>query len=340
MGSRAACATFGLLTILGSAPSLQAQQPKLIGAGALYESPVLVVPMLFVVLSDDDGARLRLRQTGWTTSADWTHPQDPDTAFVASIDVTPLFAHASNLVYRAGRRAPDLEFADSALQLSAGMRLRHGPLITSEWRVVALEEWPSGLADAAQIRFWRYPYAGLQGKLAFADVRSDEPFRARWDGIKISLNGQQLVGAQPWGRGQLMLGAGRKLGRVFLRANAFGFLISTRNFVARELVGGSWDALEGSALYGHPYARFRADRGVVANLGADLRLLGSWEISARGAVFVSRDVPHHGEALMTSAVVGGILFFAGASTPDSDLFRGKLASLRVFAGLSAASLFP
>ena len=108
--------------------------------------------------------------------------------------------------------------------------------------------------------------------MGFASLRSDEPFKNRIDGVRALLDVQAFAGAEGWARGRLAISAGRKIERVFLRASAVAFAISTDNLIARELIGGEWDVLQGVALYGHPYAALRAQRGVAANAGVDVEL--------------------------------------------------------------------
>jgi hypothetical protein len=166
---------------------------------------------------------------------------------------------------------------------------------------------------------------------------------ARVDGVRGQLDVQAFAGAGGWARGRLAISAGRKIDRVFLRANAVAFAVSTDNFIARELIGGEWDALQGVALYGHPYAALRAQRGMAANAGADVELWRGVELGARAGAFsdgARAKVGAHGEAVLAMVQLAGALLIAGVATPDGDAFQGRFDTLRVFAAVSAAMLVP
>ena len=322
----------------GWALPARADEPKLLAASLLYESPTLIVPVLLFVLRTESEAELRVGQTGWTTSAFFRQVLEPRLTFVAGAELTPLYAHSSNRVFVGGEPAPFAEWRDTALQLAAGFAVRDPDWLQLEWRALLLKEWVSGAPlSAAEQAFWRKPFGGVQIALGTSQVRSDDPFRARWDGAKLWITGQGFSnGSFVWGRARVHVGMGRKLGPLYVNAYASGFLVSTSNIVARELVGGAWDDLQGWALHGHPHGEFRAQHGVVGHLALDWEITRHWELGARGAVFHSDRDDAHGQALLTRVSVAGVQCTLGLATPDADAFRGHLGTLRVFASISSA----
>jgi hypothetical protein len=272
---------------------------------------------------------------------DWTQLATPYVAFVASAELTPRYAHSSNLVYRVGKPGIARSWSDTMLQFSAGYALGARSMLRSEWRLAIRKEWVTGLVAHAEQAFWERAFGGLLARISVGRVRSDDPQRARWDGVKAALDARAWSDARHgWATAQLRLGAGRKLGDLFVSGHALGFAISTDNIVARELIGGSWDGLEGWALHGHPYAAFRSQRGIAAHAAVDWELVRGFELGARCAGFVAPDASGHGQALVLRTMLGGIALLLGAATPNGEAFNGRPASLRVFASVAAATLVP
>jgi hypothetical protein len=337
--ARARVARCAAIAVLLWAASARAETPVLF-AGVLYESPMLVVPAVLAHVTLDSGEQINAAQRGWTTSAEYLRPLNVDLALVAGVELTPLYAHASNLIYLNGWREPSAEFHDTSALASTGVRIDVGRLLHGEARVFVLNEWLSDLDDRALAVAWREPYVGAQWSFDFADLRSDEPFRSRVDGLKARVEAQSFAGADGFVRARGWLSAGRRIGPVFVRGNALAFAVSTDNLVARELIGGSWDALLGAAVYGHPYAEFRVQRGIAANGGVDFELWRGVEIGVRGAALRAPQVEAHGEAVLASAQIMGVLITLGVATPDGDAFRARLDTLLAFATISAATLVP
>ncbi len=182
---------------------------------------------------------------------------------------------------------------------------------------------------------WRFPYQGPELRLTYERVRSDDLYRARWDGTKLSLRSRALLGEVPWASADFTVGIGRKVGRWFTLAAMSASAVTTSNLVSRTLVGGSWDELGPSALFGHPYGEFRVMRSAVGMGRLDLQLYRDWEIGARVSGLASDEGYHYGSAFSTSVVLRGFLLCAGAAMPDVR-FRDTLA----FATLTTAIFIP
>src|SRR5262245_33118160 len=119
--ARQVVAGIGIIALLGLAARAQAETPTLLGASVLYESPTLVSPAVIARFTLDSGDEWRFAQIGWTSSADYLHPINPDLALVASGSFTPWFAHASNQIYHDDQRVTRAEFGDTSAQASAGL---------------------------------------------------------------------------------------------------------------------------------------------------------------------------------------------------------------------------
>jgi hypothetical protein len=63
------------------------------------------------------------------------------------------------------------------------------------------------------------------------------------------------------------------------------------------------------------------------------------EIGARASLLLGAAAVHSGVALMAQTRISGIHVFAGAGSPDGDVFRSSLDRTCVFAGASGAWLF-
>jgi hypothetical protein len=321
---------WGALVVTLLSTSSARADPIIVAAQALYESPMLVVPVALFASSSEAG-EVRASQMGWTTSAHVEMVRTPTLSLVGTIDATPLYAHASNRVYRGGSEDASLEFRDTAVQPTWGLAWHSGVHAHADLRWTALKEWVDGIAER-DASMWRRAYWGAQTSLSLAWTRSDDPMRFRWDGFKVFARAQGLVGEVPWWLGEADLGIGRRLGPLFAMANACGVYESASSSVARWIVGGSWDALGGQAVWGHPYGELRVDCAAIAGARLDLVTMRDVELGVRAAAMASRDGTTHGEAVQLSAAIAGVLVQAGVAAPDGEVKRAL-----VFAAASAAT---
>lgn len=324
-----------LLCVVFEATTASAEM-KGIAVSVLVDSPGrFVAPIVLLSIPDASDGELRLGQWGWTTAVDLKRAISPGWTFVAGAELTPWHAHASNLIYDSGERAPERDFIDTAAELRLGVRRRDGESLTSEWNVMVDKEWLANVAVASS-EMWRSAYAGLELRETLEMLRSDDPYRSRFDGLKISALVRGYVGRVPYWRGALSASAGRKLGPAFIRLSVLGVRASLSNPVAQWLVGGSWDTLGTEALFGHPYAEYRISTGAVVNTGVDLRIAGDWEAGLRAGLLATSDGRlHHGEALQLSTILSGLMFYAAVGFPDAVFSRPAF-----YAGAAAAWALP
>src|SRR5688572_10531858 len=106
-------------------PEAVRAQPRSWLASVSYESSHLVVPVLFVASGDDAGREWSLGLTGWTLSADMTSPAGERRKRHLFVRLTPVNAHAGNIVYRNGVRDGAAEFRALNAEAGAGLDIAH-----------------------------------------------------------------------------------------------------------------------------------------------------------------------------------------------------------------------
>lgn len=298
------------------------------------DSPGELVAPIVLFSWRNSSSELDLSQWGWTSALDWERKLSPDWSVLAGAELTPWHGHASNLLYAYGKRARNREFRDTSTEIRLGIRRRMAQVVSMDARILLNKEWISGAADELE-SMWRSPYIGFEVAKSLEIMRSYDPYRFRFDGWRISATVRGSLGAVPFWRASILASAGRKLGVTFIRASVAGLRSSSSNLVAQWLVGGSWDALGATALYGHPYAEYRISTAVVGNGGVDLRVYGEWELGVRTGVLASSSGTHHGQFAQVSTIVSGLSFYAGVGLPDAAVDR-----IGVYAGAAGAWAIP
>ena len=326
-----------IVLVLCAAASVTAQAQTVLVAGVQYESPSLVAPVAALSVRRGDATEWRMGIAGWTASGAWTRALSPSRALWVGLDVTPINAHSSNKLYVNGVEDPALAYRNSTLQLGGGLRLTPSSRWTTELRGVVLHERVAELPEP-MLDVWRSPYVGLDVAQRYDRISAEDVIRSRFEGIRVAARVQGYAGASSWARGTVSVGGGRRVGRLFLRANALAFHGSSLNTVSALLTGGSWDAAGATALYGYSYGAFRVERGVLANAGADLVVSRSTEIGVRGAWLDDSGERHHGSALSVATLWRGMSFGAAVAVPEGDAFRGRWDRALVTGGMTAAIL--
>jgi hypothetical protein len=324
-----------LLVLFGG--NARADETPLLLAGALFESAsTTIAPIALLRAPLGDDRTFSVSQIGWTSGASFEVAYGPRWSWLSAVAFTPVRAHLSHNLYdEDGRELP--EFDDTALRVTSGI----GFTTREAWaRVHAVvgKEWLSRIEPSLAEPF-RLPFAGAEVKFGLQIVRSDDALTPRVDGVRAMLRGQGIVGVRPWIDADLTLGLGRKIRDVFMHANTMAFYVTFDHPVVDAAVGGSWDALGALALVGHPLGAFRLARGAAGTAGIDWRVLGDVEIGARGSLLFGARTVHSGVALLAQTRISGIRVFAGASSPDGEVFRSSVDRTCVFAGASGAWLF-
>lgn len=311
-------------------------QTRVLVTDVAYESPDLVVPVALLSLVSD-ARTWTLGLVGSTATIAGTHSLSPGRSLLLQAEVTPFNANASHYLYRDGVRDDSLSFRDASATVSAGYRFA-GEHRYADLRVIGRYESVGELPDSV-LRRWRYPFLGVGARIGVESVASDDVFRARWDGVKASADGTAFFGSQAWWRLILAVGAGKRVGAVFARANAALFLSGNTDVVSRYLVGGSWDVPEGLPLYGHRYAEFRVDRGMLFGGGADVSLVRNLDLGFRVGHLESPSHVSDGAAVRLATVWNGLTFHLGAGGSLRGVLRGPWTDTVVFGGVTAAALF-
>lgn len=324
-----------LAALLLGAGAVEAQ--AVIVGGVQYESPSLLAPVAALSVRRGDATEWRAGIAGWTASGAWTRTLSPARAIWAGLEVTPVNAHSSNKRYVDGVEDPALAYRNSTLQVGVGLRLTPSARWTTELRGVVLHERVADLPDAAR-DFWRSPYLGVDVTQRYDRVSADDVVRSRFEGVRAAARVQAYAGRSSWGKAMLSVGAGRRAGRLFLRANGLAFHGRSLNTVSAFLSGGSWDASGPTALYGYPYGAFRMERALLANGGADLLVWRNTEIGVRAAWLAGSGGARHGGALSVATLWRGIGLSAALAVPEDDAFRGRWDRALVTGGITAAVL--
>ena len=315
---------------MAGAASPLAAQTSVWFANVNYESAPLLAPVLLYHASSESGNTMTLGVLGWTLSGEWTAAYGPSMTATIGAEITPLNAHSSNVFYQDGHVDKGPEYRNRTILVRSGVTFRHSDRWTSKLNLVGLYESVSGL-DPSLSSFWKHPYVGIEFIGNYNDVRSDDVFRHRWDGVKLSAHIEMMFGSSRWWRADLRIGAGKKIGPLFLRGSGSYLLGNSLNTVSRFLVGGSWDLAGIRPLYGHYYGEYRFDRCVLIGTGIDIRIFGDWEIGARGGYARGSRMATSGEAIRAATTWNGIGYNIGLGFRNSD-FRTPIA----FAGVTVA----
>ncbi len=313
------------------------ETPLVVIGGAFDASNVTVAPIAFVRIPLPRARTLTFSQAGWTSAANYEAPENKTTSLVSSLSFTPLRAHLSRTIYdEEGRELVEREFSATRLRLTAGTALRAGRVRLVVQGLVA-KEWLGGLSKPEEHAFLT-PILGTEFLFSVESIRHESPLEPRIDGVRFTARTAALFGPKAWLDGEIALSLGRRFDRAFLRLEANAFGVGLDHPATRILVGGSWDVLQGLALFGHPLGAFRLTRGAAITASADLRVFGRLEIGLRGSVLAGADRIHDGLGVMVHGTASGVHYFVGAATADGAIFRGDFRGSLV-CGLNGALLF-
>ena len=302
-----------------------------------YESDRLVVPVLLVVSTDDEGNEWSLGLTGWTLSGERKTAIDSSRKRQLFARVTPINAQSGQFVYRDGQRDPAAEFSASSVELGGGLEAAHRSRWTGAYRVLAVYS-PVDDLDPELVAYWKRPFAGVEIAQTYTRVTADELFGSRWEGVKVGGTAQLLTGTRTWSRMQARVGAGKRIGPLMLSGRGAAFTGRSLNTVSDFVIGGSWDLAPPDLFVGYRYAEFRLDRAATVGGAVDLRVRGAWEVGVRGSYLKGKAIEEYGAALQMTTVWRGAVFNAGVAVPKASLARRNTDRIVVFATLSAAVL--
>jgi hypothetical protein len=287
-----------------------------VASGAILYESGLAAPAVELRSIDESGATWRASVTGWTIGVTREKPVERGRRLIFSINATPFDAHSSRRLFRDGVRDRALEFDDAAFDVRAGMRIRESEHATLEPALVIGTEVLGDNAPHLLRDRWSGPYTGVAVTQRLRYVTADDPFRSRIDGFEIAATGEIYGGKRTWSKLLLTETAGVPFGRVHVRQSVALFGGSGIDEVNAFLVGGSWDALGATAIYGRHYAEFRVPRGVSANIGTDVDLFRSLSAGVRASGFRGAGERATGVMLQLSGRLAGVRLTGGVGRSD------------------------
>lgn len=303
-----------------------------------YESRMLIAPVLILYIPSETENSYSYGILGWTLSGSMIKNINGSISYGISAEITPLNSHSSNTLYTNGKEDQSLTYKNRTVRLRTNMIMNHANGWKSELALLGIYESVGGLTDNRVIDFWKKPFAGIEIQENYSSTTSTKPLRFRFDGIQCSGKMQSYYGFKPWWKGEFTAGAGKKFGNYFLNGNGTYLVGNSLNIVNQFLVGGSWDILTSTALYGYHYAEFRLDKAFLINAGIDVSVVDNVEIGLRAGYLNSSVKNTYGEYLKISSVWQGINFNAGISFPEDEIFHGAVNNVIAFAGITAAIL--
>jgi hypothetical protein len=298
--------------VSGGANLAQAE-PAVLAVQGYYESPRLFAPAVYLVFPSANGD-LGLSQVGWTTRLEGEWRQTSHVSLVGSTELTPLNAQSSNLFYRDGEEDDSRDFRDTSWNGTWGVALRASGL-RSELRFVVLKHWLDDLPSST-VEMWRRPYTGADWLISYSDVSAHDVYLARSRGLKVTSRAQALLGQEPFLQAEASLSYSARAGPIFASSGARAVYVSQANLVSRWLLGGSWDALGGQALFGHPFAEYRVERAATGFVRLDWDATRAMTLGLRGAAALMPGEAHHGQAAVISIDWAGVVTSAGLAVPD------------------------
>jgi hypothetical protein len=299
-----------VLCFFAAVTSARADDLRVLTAAVLYESG-LAAPSIELRSVAADGSLWRGSINGWSLSLGRERLLDHDRRLVLEVTATPYDAHSSKRIYRDGVRRRDLEFDDAALIARAALRFRESEHASIEPGVVIGKEIIGNDAPMALRDAWRSPYAGVTVTQRIRFITAEDPFTNRIDGIDIAATGEAYHGNRTWTRAIITENAGRSFGRIHLRQSLAAYRGSSLDTVSAFLIGGSWDLLGSTAVYGRRYAEFRVNRGINGNAGADFAITRWLDLGLRVSAFRSGSVHTTGTMLQATQRLSGLRLTAG-----------------------------
>ena len=304
-----------LPVLLLAARELGAEDRALLVAGVFADSSI-VGPVLRFTAGDPDSSEYSLILLGGTLDGQWIKHRSRRQAWLLSADVTPFNAHLSNRIYVEGDRAHELEYEAASHRVHAGLRFTPNAHSTTDVHLVGLFEQITDIDDAHVRNFWEGPFLGVDASHTYSRVVQDRPLIASFDGFAVSARVEVFSGPETWSRATVSQRSGVQKGKFHFRQSVLAVGGKGLNVVSRVLVGGSWDVLGETALYGHRFGEFRVARGALANAGVDYSLPRNWRVGVRGS-YLHSDAAHvYGTALNVSKLRRVLGFNFGVGFPQ------------------------
>jgi hypothetical protein len=290
---------------------LGAQDRTLLVSGIFADSSIVGPVVRFTT------PEYSLTLLGGTLEGSWTKPHSRQRGWIVSADVTPFNAHLSNRIYVEGKRAHELEYEAASHRIRAGIRLTPTGRSTTDIQLVGLLERITDIEDATVRSFWEGPFLGLDISHAYQNLSAESPLIGSFAGFTAGARLEMFAGPETWSRISLSQRSGKQFGKIHLRQSILAMSGKNLNVVNRTLIGGSWDVLAETAMYGHRYGEYRVARGVLANAGADYVLPRNWRVGIRGSYLRSDVANLYGSAINISKIWKTFGFNAGIGKPQA-----------------------
>jgi hypothetical protein len=300
-----------VLCFFAAVTSARGDDLRVLTAAVLYESG-LAAPSIELRSVAADGSLWRGGINGWSLSLGRERLLNHDRRLILEVTATPYDAHSSRRIYRDGVRRRNLEFDDAAITARGAVRFRESEHASVEPGVVVGKEIIGNNAPTALRDAWRSPYAGISVIQRIRFITAEDPFTNRIDGIVVTATAEAYHGNRSWTRAIVTENGGASFGRMHLRQSLAAYRGSHLDSVSAFLIGGSWDLLGPTAVYGRRYAEFRVNRGINANGGADFAITRSLDLGLRVSAFRSGSTHTNGTMLQATQRVGGLRLTAGA----------------------------
>ncbi|MBV8543196.1 MAG: hypothetical protein JO093_05995 [Acidobacteria bacterium] len=300
-----------ILCFVSATATARADDVRVLTGAVLYESG-LAAPSIELRSVAQDGSLWRGGINGWSFSLGRERLLDHNRRLIFEVTATPYDAHSSKRIYRDGVRRRDLEFDDAAFTARAALRFRESEHASIEPGVVVGKEIIGNDAPAALRDAWRSPYAGVTVTQRIRFITAEDPFTNRIDGINVTATGEAYHGNRTWTRAMVTENGGASFGRIHFRQSLAAYRGSSLDTVSAFLIGGSWDLLGSTAVYGRRYAEFRVNRGINGNAGADFAITRSFDLGLRVSAFRSGSLHTTGTLLQATQRLGGYRLTAGA----------------------------
>jgi hypothetical protein len=293
-----------------AASQLGAEDRTLLVSGVFADSSI-VGPVVRLTTRD-----YSLTLLGGTLEGSWVKRQSPRRGWILSADVTPFNAHLSNRIYVQGERAHELEYEAASHRIRGGLRLTPTDRSTTDIQLVGLLERITDIDDATVRSFWEGPFLGLDVSHAYQNLSNESPLIGAFNGFTAGARFEVFAGPETWSRVSIHQRSGIQLGNIHLRQSLLAMSGKNLNVVNRTLIGGSWDVLAETAMYGHRFGEYRVARGVLANAGADYVLPRNWRVGLRASYLRSDVANLYGSAINVSKVWKTFGFNAGIGKPQ------------------------
>ena len=319
-----------LLASLTAFP-LFALDGKLLVAGVFADSSI-AGPALRFTNDDGKGNKWMVGLTGRVIEGEWQKPMSGTRFLVLGAELQPFNAHNSDRQFVNGERVDELEYEGSAYRVRGGLRFMPNPRSTTDVFLVGLVEDADEAPQPGVRQFWDKPYYGVDLSHTFNITRGERPLVSSWDGFAIVARVEAYTGDETWSRVSLAERGAKQFGKIHLRQSVMGMNGKSLNVVSRFQVGGGWDVLGDTAMYGFKYGEYRIARGVLANAGADYVLPRDWRIGVRASYLHSDVDKTYGASLNATKIWKTFGFNFGVGAAEE---RGGDSEPVVYFGLIA-----